>query len=123
MTVRLLVDENFPAPALRLLREGGIDVKSAQEAMPGAPDDMVLACARAEARWLVTYDRDYGELIFSRGLTPPPAILLLRQEPYPPSRPAEILLAFLEEPSLADGFFVSIGEKSVRRRALPKVEP
>lgn len=121
MSVRLLVNENFPAPALRLLREGGIDAKSVQEAMPGASDETVLACARDEARWLVTYDRDYGELIFSRGLLPPPAILLLRQEPYHPARPAEILLAFLDEPSLADGFFLSIGEKSVRRRPLPKV--
>ena len=91
--------------------------------MPGASDEKVLACAVAEARWLVTYDRDYGELIFSRGLAPPPAVLLMRQEPYPPIRPAEILLSILQEPSLADGFFLSIGGKSVRRRPLPVAKP
>jgi hypothetical protein len=39
---------------------------------------IVLDLARAEGRWLVTFDRDYGELVFRRNLPPPPVILLFR---------------------------------------------
>jgi predicted nuclease of predicted toxin-antitoxin system len=87
--------------------------------MPGANDERVLDFARSEGRWLVTYDRDYGELVFSRGLTPPPAILYLRQEPYPPTRPAELLSDLLAQPENIEGFFLVVAERSIRKRRLP----
>jgi predicted nuclease of predicted toxin-antitoxin system len=119
MTVRLLVNENFPIPALRVLRERGVDVMAIIETMPAASDETVLAMAREQGRWLVTFDRDYGELVFSRRLLPPPAIIYLRQEPYPPIRPAAILLDLIAEPETAEGYFVVVGEQTVRRRPLP----
>jgi hypothetical protein len=81
----------------------------------------VLALACSERRWLVTYVRDYGELIYSLRLSPPPAVIYLRQEPYPPDRPAQILKDLLTEPSKIEGHFVVISERSLRRRALPVV--
>jgi len=117
---RLLVNENFPAPATKVLRDRGVDVLSVQESMPGAHDGEILRCAVEQGRWLVTYDRDYGELVFARDAAAPPAIIYLRQEPYPPTRPAELLLALLAEPSSAEGHFVVVSEGAVRRRALPQ---
>jgi predicted nuclease of predicted toxin-antitoxin system len=58
----LLVNENFPVPALKLLRAQGVHAEAVQELMPGAPDSAVLAYARAHSHWRVTFDRDYGEL-------------------------------------------------------------
>lgn len=120
MKPALIVNENFPAPAIRLLRSNGVDVLSVQEVMPGAPDEAVLAKASETGRWLATFDRDYGELIFSRRCAPPRAILYLRQEPVPPTRPGEWVLELLSEPSLAEGHLLVIGEHTVRRRPLPK---
>lgn len=120
MTPALLVNENFPAPAVRVLRAGGIDVLSVQESMPAATDEAVLAKAVETDRWLVTFDRDYGELVFSRQCTPPRAILYLRQGPIPPTRPAEWVLDLLSEPELAEGHLVVIGERTTRRRPLPR---
>jgi hypothetical protein len=37
------------------------------EAMVSAPDVEVPVCARAESRRLMTFARDYGEQVFSRG--------------------------------------------------------
>ena len=62
----LLVNENFPVPALKLLRAQGVQAEAVQELMPGAPDTTVLAYAVAHGHWLVTFDRDYGELVFVR---------------------------------------------------------
>jgi predicted nuclease of predicted toxin-antitoxin system len=88
--------------------------------MRGGDDAEILRCAVEQSRWLITFDRDYGELVFARNRASPPAIVYLRQEPYPPTRPAELVLALLADPSSADGHFVVVSERSVRRRALPR---
>jgi predicted nuclease of predicted toxin-antitoxin system len=123
MSPRLLVNENFPLPALRLLRNQGVEVSAVVETCPGVPDEQVLALAREESRWLVTYDRDYGELIYSLRLPPPPAVLYLRQEPYPPDRPASILLDLMADPKRVEGSFLVVSERSIRRRPLPTSYP
>lgn len=115
----LLVNENFPIPALKLLRDQGVQAEAVQELMPGAPDPAVLAYARAHGHWLVTFDRDYGELVFARGELPPLAIVYLRQQPFPPSRPADLLLSLLSRAEEVEGHFVTVSEQSVRRRRLP----
>lgn len=68
--VKLRANENFPGPAVRLLWEKGVDVLWASESMAGAPDVEVLVRARAEGRWLLTYDRDYGELFLDARVGP-----------------------------------------------------
>jgi len=72
----LLVNENFPAPALKRLRAAGFDVVAVAENMPGASDRVVLERARELGRWLVTFDRDYGELVFLHELQPRPRLFL-----------------------------------------------
>lgn len=119
MRPALIVNENFPGPALRRLRQQGIDVISVQEEMPGASDQAILAWACETGRWLVTYDRDYGELVYSKNSPAPPAILYFRQEPYPPDRPAEWILGLLDNPVDAIGYMVVVGERAIRRRPLP----
>jgi predicted nuclease of predicted toxin-antitoxin system len=119
----LIVNENFPQPAVRALREQGIDVLSVREAMCGASDDEVLTKARETGRWLVTFDRDYGELVYAKKASPPPAILYLRQEPIPPARAADWVLDLLSKPDEVTGFLVVVGEHTVRRRPLPKEQP
>jgi predicted nuclease of predicted toxin-antitoxin system len=115
----LLVNENFPAPALQALREAGIDVVAVVETMRGASDEAILAAAREQDRWLVTFDRDYGELVYKSGLPCPPALLYLRQESFPPVHAATLVLRALADPAQTEGFFCTIGDALVRRRPLP----
>lgn len=119
MTPALIVNENFPVPALLKLRERGVDVMSVQEDMPGASDETILMRVCETGRWLVTFDRNYGELVYSRACPSPPAILYIRQEPYPADRPAEWILNLLDNPADATGHMVVIGEQTIRRRPLP----
>jgi predicted nuclease of predicted toxin-antitoxin system len=116
----LIVNENFPVPSLDALRRQGVDVLAVRESMSGASDQDVLAKARETGRWLVTFDRDYGELVFVRNLPAPPAILYLRQEPVPPARAAEWVLELLARPETALGYLVVVGEHAIRRRPLPR---
>jgi predicted nuclease of predicted toxin-antitoxin system len=119
MNIKLLANENFPVPAIRKLRVAGVDVLAVIETMRSASDQEVMAYARREERWIVTFDRDYGDLIFREGLLPPPAILYFRQEPYPPERPADIVLALLSEPQQLEGCMVVISQQNIRRRRFP----
>jgi hypothetical protein len=94
-------------------------VISVQEEMPGASDEAILARACETGRWLVTYDRDYGEMVYSRNFPAPPAILYFRQEPYPPDRPAEWILGLLDNPADAIGYMVVVGEQAIRPARCP----
>jgi len=50
------------------------------EATPATEDAYVAARAQAEARLLLTEDKDFGDLVFRRG-EPVPGIVLLRLDP------------------------------------------
>lgn len=117
--MRLLANENFPMPSIRLLRSRGVDVLAVVETCPATDDATIMALAREQSRWLVTYDRDYGELVFKRNVLPPPAILYFRQEPFPATRAATLILPLLDTPGEINGFLVVVGEQSLRRHKLP----
>ena len=57
----------FPASSIRLLRDRGYDVAAVAAGERGLADPDVLALAVTENRWIITLDRDYGELIFAGG--------------------------------------------------------
>lgn len=115
---KLLLNENFPAPSARKLREHGLDVVAIREACPGWKDVQVLMRAVDEERWIVTFDRDYGDLVFNRGLPPPPAIILLRESHYRPVEPAEWLLRLVNAPEECAGRFVVFTRERIRTRPL-----
>ncbi|MBF8278432.1 MAG: uncharacterized protein HW390_3505 [Candidatus Brocadiaceae bacterium] len=118
MKVRWLVNENFPAPSVAVMRASGHDVLSIAESHSGDNDIEVLALARKEGRWLVTFDQDYGELLFARHYAPPPAVILLRVPSYRPEEPAGWLEHLLREPNGLSGKFTVFTGTTVRSRPL-----
>lgn len=54
-----------------MLTEAGHDVVSALQRDPRAADKELLALATNERRILITEDKDFGELVFVRGLAHP----------------------------------------------------
>ncbi len=122
MSPKLLANENFPLPAVRLLRGAGVDIQTVLDVMPAASDEEVLAYARREQRWIVTFDRDYGDLVFRKGMPPPPAIIYLRQEAYSPEKPAELVQAILAMPEKVQGCFVVVTTRNVRYRRFAVVK-
>ena len=118
MKVRWLVNENFPAPSVAVMRASGHDVLSIAESHSGDNDIEVLALARKEGRWLVTFDQDYGELLFARHYAQPPAVILLRVPSYRPEEPAGWLEHLLREPNSLLGKFTVFTGTTVRSRPL-----
>lgn len=81
MTLALLADENFPLPVIQGLSEAGYDILSIAQVSPGMNDRAVLSLARETSRCLLTFDVDFGDLVFSQGVEPPVAILYFRLHP------------------------------------------
>ncbi len=115
-TPRLLADENVPGPSIRLLRDEGLDVAAIAERSPGMTDRAVLELARNEQRWLLTCDRDFGELVFAANLPPPDAIVLLRDQTHSAMDPGRSVLALLENPMVSRAGFFVVDIRGVRWR-------
>jgi predicted nuclease of predicted toxin-antitoxin system len=79
--VRLISDENVPRPLVNALREDGHDVLSGLEELRSQTDAIVVDRAVKEGPVLITFDRDFGEMIFARGFAPPPGIIFVREIP------------------------------------------
>jgi predicted nuclease of predicted toxin-antitoxin system len=117
--LRLLANENFPQPSIEILRAAGHDVLAIREYAPRSSDQAVLSLAVEQYRWILTFDRDYGDLIFARGVQHPPSVILLRLDSYRPEDPGRLLLRVFDEGLAFDGFFVVIEVERLRRRPMP----
>ena len=81
----------------------------------------MLERARAEQRIVVTFDRDFGFLVFRGDAPAPLGIVYFRSTPTNPEAPAEELLALLETPGvILEGKLTVIERARVRQRPLPK---
>lgn len=117
----LLANENIPAALVRLLQPGGFDVQAVAELMPMASDRAVLAHTRQHSRSILTFDRDYGELVFARAAPPPPAIIYLRQGPQAVDEYARVITELLfGDSQYWLGHLVVVRGRGVRRRPLPQ---
>ncbi|WP_406603643.1 DUF5615 family PIN-like protein [Neolewinella antarctica] len=86
----LLADENLPASSFRLLLHLGYDIRSIARESAGVSDPEVVQIAIKEQRIILTFDSDFGELIYRYGLTPP-GVVYFRLVDYTPSMPGRIL--------------------------------
>jgi len=120
--MRLLADENIPGHTIRALRAAGHDVFAAAEMQPGAPDRALLERARAEARVLLTFDRDFGELAVRDPARTPPGVILLRFVPPGAAAVTRVVLELLDRSDLAiEGFLSVVETQHVRQRPLRAV--
>jgi predicted nuclease of predicted toxin-antitoxin system len=94
--VKLLADENQHPRVVVRLREAGFEVEYVRETTPGAKDEEILARTDIGHLVLLTYDRDFGDLIFNRGYPAPAAILYTRLDRKAPEAVADRFIAVLE---------------------------
>jgi len=116
-----LANGNVPLASIRLLRDAGQEVASVLEESPGVNDREVLRRAQDEDRILLTFDRDYGEMIYRQRTYVPSGVVYFRFLPGTPEEPARILLALLKSESVSlPGRFTVVERGQVRQRKLSK---
>lgn len=113
-----LANENFPFPSIRLLRESGFFVKSIGEEFGGISDEEVMRMAVEKGFIILTFDRDYGELIFKYQQKAPPAIVYFRTKGNNPQMAAETILELIANDFQIESYFTVIEETGIRQRKL-----
>ena len=114
--MRFLANENFPDPSIHALSDAGHDLKSIRKEAPGIADHQVISMAQAEQRIILTFDKDYGELIFKGGIDSPPAVLFLRYRGKNPQAAARLFKETLAAETRLEGRFTVIEEEGIRQR-------
>jgi predicted nuclease of predicted toxin-antitoxin system len=117
--LKLICDANIGSRLARALMAEGHDVVRASEVTPGAGDEDVLGYAVANDRVLITCDRDFGELVFLQGATPPPAIVYVRFEPEDVLEIIPRLIPLLDFDRLS-GHMTVVGAERDRRTPFPE---
>lgn len=121
MKPALLADENVPLAVVSGMRAAGFDVLTMAEHAPEADDRAVLAHARTMGRWLLSFDGDFGELIFRDGEAPPPAVLYFRVHPIVPEQVLALALRALAT-GIESGFVVVTAEGERHRPFAPSTD-
>ncbi|MCC7117137.1 MAG: DUF5615 family PIN-like protein [Anaerolineales bacterium] len=115
-----LANENFPLTSIKLLRSAGYRVIAVSEEMAGAKDSLVLSRAAKEKLIILTFDRDYGDLIYKAHLPVPEGVVYLRFDPDTPSEPYERMMSLCKIEGLSfKGKFTVADRQRIRQRPLP----
>jgi predicted nuclease of predicted toxin-antitoxin system len=116
--MKLLLDQDVYGLTVKFLLEAGYDLLTvAQLDMSQAPDEEVLKTAQSQNRILITRDRDYGNLIFVKGLGS--GVIYLRMQPNTLTAVHSELIRVLglyAEPELIGAFVVVEADKHRFRR-------
>lgn len=117
--MRFLANENLPRRSIEVLRTLGYEVDSISEDSPGITDQQVIERAVKDGSIIVTFDRDYGELIFRHKFPAPKGVLYLRFTPTLPEEPGEYIHRILSNKEIVlEGYFTIAEKERVRQRKL-----
>jgi len=113
--MKFLANENFPNPSVQILRNSGLDVISVSESRPSISDEEVIKWASSESRIILTFDKDYGEIVFRYRI--PCSVIFFREKGNAPTDSANTLLEILKEITV-EGHFTVVDKAGIRQRAL-----
>jgi predicted nuclease of predicted toxin-antitoxin system len=115
--IKILANENFPIASVKYLENEGFDIMYIGYEHAGITDKEVMDLAIADDRLIVTFDRDYGELIFKYEQKPPAGVIYLRIFDFSPDYPGEFLKNILNSENLIfREMFTVIDERGIRQK-------
>ena len=117
--MRILANENFPEETVTALRRRDHDVAWIRTEAPGSSDQEVIDRARIETRLIVTFDKDFGELVFRSKLPAVCGIVLFRISAPSAAYVARAAVAALESRADWAGNFTVVEDHRIRMRPLP----
>ncbi len=118
--MRFLADENIPGIAVQALQRSGVDISWVGAISPGVDDRKVMRLAQAEGRVLITFDKDFAELVFRESNRELAGVILLRIIPQSPQHVLDTLRALLQSERDWTGHFSVITDTRIRMVPLPR---
>lgn len=116
--MKFLANENVPSLACQQLKRDGVNIVSVLEVTAGAKDEDVISLALRENRAIITFDKDFGELVFAKKVKVP-GIILLRFPPESASFVASKIRELLANKDISlENHFVVVEEDRIRTRLI-----
>ncbi len=85
--------------------------------MFGIADNEVVAIAQRENRIILTFDSDYGEIIYRHGLDNPPAVIYFRDKGLEPLFAGQMLQHLMETTDIVfENAFTVVEANNIRQR-------
>ena len=109
-----LADENIPLSVIKQLRKEGYYIISVIEDFKRASDKKILELSSKNKWIIITFDKDFGELIYKHECNKPFGIILLRVTPKSPKYILQILEWLLGTSISFEENFVIVKEDKVR---------
>jgi predicted nuclease of predicted toxin-antitoxin system len=117
--LHLLADENVPGETVATLRERGHEVAWVAEDAPSSSDVEIMQRALAGNHLVLTFDKDFGELVF-RSRLPITGVILVRVSAPSPRHVTAADTAALQSRSDWAGYFSVVEDGRIRMTPLPK---
>ena len=115
--MKLLANENFPISSVKILKNAGYDIVAVGQDFAGILDNEVIDLAISEHRTIITFVRDYGELIFKKGYKPQAGVIYLRWDDFQPNEPGEYLIELFKSKDIEyERMLTVIGLDNIRQR-------
>jgi predicted nuclease of predicted toxin-antitoxin system len=112
--MKIVADESVDYAIIKNLRSSGFEVIAIIEISPGISDDEVLKIANNEKAFLITADKDFGELTF-RLKKENKGILLLRLFKIENEKKSRILIDLLNKNNIDfEKSFIVISNNNIR---------
>ena len=110
---KFVADENIPIETVNILKEQGVDIVSVAAFAPGLTDIEVLDFANTNHRIVITFDKDFGQIVFKEKRKTE-GLILLRFVPLSSQQIAKKIKQVLVSKILLENHIVVVKKDSVR---------
>lgn len=115
--LKFLANENVPLSSVTYLKSKGFDIRAIGVDNPSITDEQVMSLAIEERRTIITYDSDYGELIFKHGYKPQAGVIFIRNQPAEPLETANIIIQLSSDANISfDRTLTVVDSNSIRQK-------
>lgn len=119
--MKFLANENFPKPSIDLIRNFGCTVISIASSYSGISDHEVVQLALQKDLIILTFDKDYGEIIFKEKIPVPPSVTFFRHKGADNQFAGDAICTLLESNQIRlNNHFTVIEENGIRQRSYKK---
>jgi predicted nuclease of predicted toxin-antitoxin system len=115
--MRLLADENFPLKTFHIFKDNGFDIEHIRFIKPSSLDTYVMEYAISQNQIILTFDSDFGTLVFQKGYIPL-GIIFYRLTAFDAFEPFKIFIDIINNDYLLKHNFTVIEKEGIRQRPI-----
>jgi predicted nuclease of predicted toxin-antitoxin system len=114
--MKFLADENVPQELIDILLQNNIDVISVRPEHSGISDEADVELSNTESRTIISFDKDFGKLIFHKKIKPAEGIIFIRDNPVDPKAVADTLIKLFKYTESFKNSIIVIENVFIKRR-------